>query len=118
MSSFALSLQRDDVATDNSILEFTKKVYDSMNKRHGALISKDEFVKWAKNAFFGQGASTVDTIYEMLLEQTETVPKLAAKPLPKENKEESILSIVTPVDDRILDSFHDITDQLGSESKN
>jgi hypothetical protein len=63
--AFILSKQQDE-AMDTAIINFSKKIYEHLNKKPNSSISKNEFCEWVKINVFNQGRVSINFVFESL----------------------------------------------------
>ena len=71
---------------DNTLIAFTKIIYDFLGKKYTSTLKKDEFVKWCRKNLFGKGCTTIDDILLVLQEGLDAAPNSDKKK--EENQEE------------------------------
>ena len=75
-ASFSFILGQADDATQDAkdplIIEFTKKIYESLGKKSTSSISKDELTEWTKENVFVHGATNINDLLAKLAQSAET----------------------------------------------
>ena len=51
---------------DTAIINFSKKIYEQLNKKPSSTITKNEFCDWVKLNVFSQGRVTINYVFESL----------------------------------------------------
>ena len=64
---------------DHSIVQFSKYVYDSIGKRQGTPIKKNEFVEWTKEHIFGKGYLSINDVLTCLINGLDAVGERLAE---------------------------------------
>lgn len=65
--SFIINRQPEEGPIDHSIVQFAKYVYESIGKRTGTTMKKNELVEWAKEHIFGKGYLNINDIFSCLI---------------------------------------------------
>lgn len=56
---------------ETAIMHYVKSIYDSLKKKPNTSISKEEFVRWARDQLFGNGIFHVNDIYSLMIQPPE-----------------------------------------------
>eukprot|EP01038_Epipyxis_sp_PR26KG_P004119 gene4119-5872_t len=70
--SFILSYKSDS-PIDPIIIKFAKGIYESLNKKPSASITKTEFIDWIKNKVFSKGLININSILNGMIHGVEVV---------------------------------------------
>ena len=75
-SSFSFIIHgSDERLDDNAIIQFAKKTYETLGKRSGSSITKNEIIEWTKENIYEPGHLTINDIFSVIINGLDNTKK-------------------------------------------